>query len=67
MIDGVLVAGQDQDVTELQLHLAGFQPLQIENVFNQGDQTDRVALSERDDLDAVTFTPLGGTGTMTWA
>ena len=43
----------NRDAGDLQFDLAGFEPLQIEDVFNQRHQTDGIALGERNDLDHV--------------
>jgi hypothetical protein len=50
------------DAGHLQFDLAGFEPLQIEDVFDQRHQTDGIALGERNDLDHVVRQGTRGAG-----
>ena len=52
----------NRDVGDVQVDLAGFEPLQIENVFNQRHQTDGIALRERNDLDHLVRQRARGAG-----
>ena len=52
----------NRDVGDLQFDLAGFEPLQIEDVFDQRHQTDGIALGERNDLDHVVRQRARGAG-----